>query len=590
MNGQKTKLPKWLEKRHSFLWNEFRDKTFTKEEAVQLLEEKYKDDEKSIGVFLSELKKAGILETFLDPIDSRKRRYKIKSKKEILKKMLSFNSKELTKEDIFSLLKKAADLIRTQVDYKFILILLFLKRISDKWELEYETSYKEAIEDGMSEEAAKKEAENKVYHDFDMPSEYLWENLRKDVNKLPERFSQALKELAERNPELKDVIDRTDFVQFTRNIENAEILRQLVELFSAQKFHNVSPDILGDAYEWVLGYFAPTKAKEGEIFTPREVIRLLVKILDPKPNQSIYDPCCGSGGMLIISYKHIREKYGSEEAKKLFLYGQESNQILQALCKMNLYIHDIRDADIQFGNTLLYPKFLEQDSFKRFDIAIANPPWNQDGYDEDVIKKGEFWKQRFKFGFTPKQSADWTWIQHMLASIKDDGKVGVVIDNGCLFRGGKEGAIREQISKKDLIESIILLPEKLFYNTGAPGALIIFNKVKTEERKNSILFINASNEYEKHKDVKKLNQLSDQNISKIAEAFNSFKEEPGFCGVKSLDEIEENEYNLNVTLYVIPETQIEEIDIEKEWKEIQKIGKKIKEIEENIENYLRDLV
>ena len=589
MTKQPSKLPEWLEKRYSILWNKFKDKTFTREEAVELLEKEQKDDKKSIGVFLSELRKAGILEIFLDPIDSRKRRYKIKSKKAILKEILSFNHKELTKDDIFSLLKKAADLIRTRVDYKFILILLFLKRISDKWELEYEAAYKEAIEDGMSEKAAKKEAENEVYHDFDMPREFLWDNLRKNVNRLPERFSQALKVLAERNPELKDIVDRTDFVQFTRNTENAEILRQLVELFSAQRLHNVSPDILGDAYEWVLSYFAPTKAKEGEIYTPREVIKLLVKILDPKPNQSVYDPCCGSGGMLIISYKHVKEMYGTEEAKKLFLFGQEANPITQALCKMNLYIHDIRDVAIQFGDTLSYPKFLEQNSLKKFDLVIANPPWNQDGYNEEVLKKGNFSRLRFTFGYPPKQSADWAWIQHMLASAKDDGKVGVVIDNGCLFRGGKEAKIRINILKQDLIESIILLPEKLFYNTGAPGAIIIFNKNKPKERKNSILFINASKEYEPHKEVRRLNQLMDQNILKILEAYNLFKEETGFSGVVFLDEIEENDYNLNVTLYVFPEPEIEEINIEKEWEDIKEIDKEILHIEEKIESFLREL-
>jgi len=584
------KLPEWLEIRYTILWNEFEDKTFTKEEAVDILKEKNKDDEKNIAVFISELKKANFLKIYLDPIDSRKRRYKLKSKKEVVKEVLSFNENNLTREDIETLLKKAADLIRTRVDYKFILILLFLKRISDKWELEYKKAYEEAISDGLSEKDAKIEAENAIYHDFDMPTEYLWNNLRKNVNKLPEKFSKALKVLAERNPELKDVVDRTDFVQFTRSSENAEILRQLVELFSAQKLQYVSPDILGDAYEWVLKYFAPDKAKEGEVYTPREVIKLLVEILDPNPHQSVYDPCCGSGGMLIMSYRHVKDKYGPEEAKKLFLYGQEANPLTQALCKMNLYIHDIRDANIMFGDTLSYPKFLDGESLKSFNIVIANPPWNQKGYGDDVLKRGDFWKLRFNFGFTPKQSADWAWIQHMIASATDNGKIGVVIDNVCLFRGGKEGDIRKKIIKKDLIECIILLPEKLFYNTGAPGAIIIFNKDKPEDRKNKIFFINASEEYEQHPEVRKLNQLTKENIEKIVKAYNSFTEESGFSGAISLDEIEENDFNLNVTLYVFPEPKIEDIDIKVEWDEIKKIGKEIDEIEEKIEEFLSELI
>ncbi len=270
----------------------------------------------------------------------------------------------------------------------------------------------------MSEEEAREEAKSSIYHDFDLPEEFLWENIRKKPARLPEKFSQALKAIAERNPELKDVFENVDFIQFASSRENAEILRQLVEIFSAKPLHHVSPDILGDAYEWILHYFAPQKAKEGEVYTPREVIKLLIEILDPKPGESVYDPACGSGGMLILSYKHVEEEHGKSEAEKLFLYGQEANHKTLALAKMNLYIHDIRNAHLALGDTLLYPKFKDDESFKKFDIVIANPPWNQDGYYEEVLKKGEFWRQRFKYGFTPKQTADWAWIQHMLASAK----------------------------------------------------------------------------------------------------------------------------------------------------------------------------
>jgi type I restriction enzyme M protein len=373
-------------------------------------------------------------------------------------------NKTITRGEIESLLKKAADLIRTRVDYKYILILLFLKRLSDKWEVEYKQAYEEALEDDLNEKDAKEEARKSTFHDFTFPEEFLWENIRKDVNKLPEKLSQALRSLAELNPEIRDVVDRSDFMQFTINRENFEILRQLFELFSSKKLHSVAPDVLGDSYEWVLRYFAPQKAKEGEVYTPREVIQLLIETLDPKPMDSIYDPACGSGGMLITAYQHVEEKFSKEEAKKLFLYGQEANQTTYALCKMNMYLHEILNANVASGDTLLYPKFKEGDSFKQFNIIVANPPWNQDGYDEDIVKKGEFWKQRYNYGFVPKNSADWAWIQHMLASAHDNdgGRVGIVIDNGCLFRGGKEKTIRAKILNKDIVECVILLPEKLF--------------------------------------------------------------------------------------------------------------------------------
>ena len=585
-------LPKWLEIRYNILWDSFGSFPFRLEDAVRVLEEKNRDRPREVPVFLSELKKAGWLVMQPDPSDARRSIYRLKSREEVIREVLSVGRGVLTRGDVEGLLKKAADLIRTRVDYRFILVLLFLKRISDKWELEFEQAYREALADGLSEEEAREEAKSAVYHDFDLPEEFLWDNIRKDVSRLPERFSMALKIIAERNPELKDVVDNVDFVQFTSSRENAEILRQLVELFSEKKLHRVSPDILGDAYEWILRYFAPTKAKEGEIYTPREVIRLLIEILDPKPEESVYDPACGSGGMLILAYKHIKDnpKYGKSEADKLFLYGQEVNQRTIALAKMNMYIHDIRNCYLEFGDTFLYPKFKEGGSLKKFDVVVANPPWNQDGYDEAVLKKGEFWRERFRFGFTPRQSADWAWIQHMIASAKDDtGRVGVVIDNGCLFRGGKEKVIRSRVLEADLIECVILLPEKLFYNTGAPGAILILKKNKPAERKGKVLFINASNEFEQHPEVRKLNRLGDKHIEKIASVYREFKEVRGFSRIVSLDEIRENDYNLNVTLYVFPEEETEEIDVSKEWGELMVIERKVDEAEEKIEGYLKEI-
>src|SRR3989344_2902055 len=418
-------IPTWLENKYIMLWNSFKNKKFRKHDAERILGSNEAESVTGVAVVLSELRKAGWLKVETDPEDARKSIYQMRSKENIIKNI--FNVTTLSRADIEGILKKAADLIRTRVDYKFILVLLFYKRISDKWELEYAVAYDKAIADGFDENEAEEEARNAAYHDFVIPVEYLWENIRKEVSKLPEKFSEALKVLADKNQELKDVLDNMDFIQFTTNRENAEMLRQLVELFSERKLHHVSADVLGDAYEWVLRYFAPDKAKEGEVYTPREVIQLLVEVLDPQPGQSVYDPASASNGMLIISYKHVEQMKGKKEADKLFLFGQEDNHKTLAFGRMNLYIHDIKNAKLAFGDTLLYPKFKESDGVKQFDIVIANPPWNQDGYDEVVLKKGDFWKQRFTHGFVPKQSADWAWIQHMLASSK--GKVGIVIDN-----------------------------------------------------------------------------------------------------------------------------------------------------------------
>lgn len=583
-------IPKWIERRYEILWGEFSSSPFRVEDAARLLKEKVDDSEEQINVILSELRKRGMLKVEFDPDDARKRIYQLRSREQMLSEKLSLKNPQLTRSNLEGLLKAAADLIRTRVDYTFILVLLFYKRISDKWQMEFHNTYQKVLKKGLTPEEAEKEAKNAIYHDFDIPEEFLWENIRKNPARLPENFSKAMKTLAEKNPGLKDVFENVDFVQFTSNRENAEVLRQLVELFSAQSLHNVSPDILGDAYEWILRYFAPQKAKEGEVYTPKEVIHLIVKLLEPQPGESVYDPACGSGGMLISSYKHIEKSLGKNQADRIFLFGQEYNHRTLALAKMNLYIHDIRNGQLALGDTLLYPKFKEGEKLKKFDVVIANPPWNQDGYTEETLKKGEFWRERFPFGFPQKQSADWAWIEHMLASAKDDtGRVGVVIDNGCLFRGGKEKSIRTSIIKSDLIEVVILLPEKLFYNTGAPGAIIVLNKNKPNSRKRKILFINASHEYEKHPDVRKLNRLGAEHIEKIVKTYKEFKDYEGFSKVVEIEKIKENDYNLNVTLYVFPEEEVEEIDVVREWMELGKIDEELQKIEGEIGSYLEEI-
>jgi len=225
----------------------------------------------------------------------------------------------------------------------------------------------------------------------------------------------------------------------------------------------------------------------------------------------------------------------------------------------------------------------------QFDIVIANPPWNQDGYGEDRLKRAEL-SHRFQFGYPPKNTADWAWIQHMLASAKDDGRVGIVIDNGCLFRGGRERAIRRQVIDKDWTECVILLPEKLFYNTGAPGAIIIFNKNKPPEREGKMLFINASSEYVPHPSVRRLNSLSDENIRKIADAYRKFADIPGISRVVDIKEVKENGYNLNVNLYVMPVEEIEEIDISQVYSELKKLEEEMKIVDKQLEEILDKII
>lgn len=584
-------LSRWVGKKFEYLHSVFLNNKFTKEEALGKLNGRFTGSEatspESLEQLFFELRKAGALEEEINSSDARKRVYHfVKEPFEIYGLNIDEQAR-VTRDDLYSILKKAADLIRTSVDYEFILVLLFLKRISDNYEAEYSKAKKEALEIGLSEEEATEEAKRTEHHSYNFPEELLWDNIREDVDKLPEKLSLALKKVAELNPSFSNVFGRTDFIQFTSNKENLQLLRQLIEVFSSKKLNHVSPDVLGDAYEWICRYFAPEKAKEGEVYTPSEVIELIVKALDIKPNSSVYDPCCGSGGMLIGAFKHVKSKHGSEEVKKLFLYGQERNPKTYSLAVMNLSIHGIADPMIAQGDTLDYPRFSEDGTLKKFDYVIANPPWNGDGYDENRVKKADFWKERFTLGFANKSSADWMWIQHMLASAEE--QVGVVLDNGALFRGGAEGAIREKAITLDLIEAVVLLPEKLFYNTGAPGCIIFLNHHKRKELKGKVLFINASLEFEKHPEVRRLNILGKKNIFAIVDAYSKLSEKEGFSRLVPLEELKKNGFNMNVTLYVYPKEVEEEIDIEKEWAELAALEKEEEQIKEKIQGYLEEL-
>ena len=493
---------------------------------------------------------------------------------------------KITREELNSLVDKAADLIRNAVDYKFILVLLFLKRLNDQWRTETQHAVERLMKDAdMTEAEARKEAENETYHTVNIPPKYLWQNMVKDVKNLPENFANSISQVAKLNKELQGVVDRVDFLGFASNQENRELLRQLIELFNRYDFSNgnVEPDALGDAYEHVVMRFAPEKAKEGEIYTPREVIMLLVNLLAPEPGESVYDPACGSGGMLIGAYHYVLEKYGPEKARELFLFGEEFNPVTFALCRMNLMLHGIRDAEIENGNTLMYPKFKDNGKLKPFDNVIANPPWNQDGYGEETLRKSEI-KERFSFGFSPRTNADWAWIQHMLASSRKE--VGIVLDANALHRGNSEERIRTQIVEKDWIECIILLPEKLFYNTPSSGILITFNKNKTPERKGKIIFVNAVTEFEKHPSVRRLNTLSQKNIERLVDVFESFASADAFSRVVDLQEVRGNEYDLNVTRYVSSVMEDEEIDLTGVSGDMRRVSKQSEEIQRLVDGYV----
>ena len=475
---------------------------------------------------------------------------------------------------------KAADILRGAVeapDYKhYILPLLFFKRLSDVYLEEHE----ELLEKYGDEEIARE------LHTLKIPEGCFWGDVRKVGKNVGEKLNDALDRVAKANPELLEgVINRTDFNAPDRLPPGR--LFKLIEHFSTLKLgnRNVEPDVLGRVYEYLIRQFALLEARKGgEFYTPREVVRTLVKILDPHEGDEVYDPCCGSGGMLVYSHYHLKEK--GKDPKKLFLHGQELNIFIWAIAKMNIILHDM-EADIHYGDTFTDPRFLEPDgSLKKFNIVIANPMWNQDGYKE-VIESDRF--GRFTYGIAPNNSADWGWIQHMLTSLKPNGRMGIVLDRGSLFRGGSEGKIRAKVIEDDLIEGVVALPEKIFYNTGAPGCLLILNKNKAEERKGKVLFVYAGKDYGEHEELKRMNQLREDDIERIVNTYREFKDIPKYAKVVSLENIRENDYSLSVARYVDILEEEEQVEVPKVLHELKNLDSERLVVEDRLKGFLREL-
>lgn len=484
---------------------------------------------------------------------------------------------KITLPELEQYLWRAADILRGPIEvseYKnYILTLLFYKRLSDVYLEEYE----ETLEKYKDKDIAKEK-----FHRFNIPGGYLWDDVRKVGVNIGEALNKALDNITKANPELEGVLNRTDFND-REKLAEARIVK-LMEHFSAIKLgnRNVEPDILGQAYEYLIKQFADTAGKKGgEFYTPKEVVRTMVKILNPDEGCKIYDPACGSGGMLVESHYHIKSK--GKDPRKLFLYGQEINVLTWAIARINVLLHDM-EAEIHQGDTFSNPRFLEgEGGLKRFNIVLANPMWNQDGYKE-AMESDRF--NRFIYGIAPNSSADWGWIQHMLASLKSDGRMGIVLDNGVLFRGGAEGEIRKKAVEKDLVECVIGLPEKLFYNTGAPGCIIILNKQKPEDRKDKILFIYAGNDFEK---LKNMNRLRDGDIERVSSAYYEFKDVEKYARIVALEKIRENDYNLSVTRYVDVFGEDEPVDVSKILEGLETLEEDRTEIDERLSKYLKEL-
>jgi len=465
--------------------------------------------------------------------------------------------------DISSLeswLWEAACAIRGAVDapkFKdYILPLIFLKRLSDVFDDELKQ---------LGNTAKYVDSDHSLVR-FYIPVQSRWDAVSKQTTNLGEFLTDAVRWVSRENPRLSGVIDIKDFNETAagQRILGDNQLRSLIQVLSQHRLglKDVASDMLGNAYEYLLRKFAEGQGQSaGEFYTPPEVAVLMSHMLDPQPGDTICDPACGSGGLLIKCNMLFRDVYGNDPGvAPLRFYGQELNAATYAMCRMNAFIHDM-DADIRIGDTMHNPSFTNATgALQHFDRVTANPMWNQK-FDQPTYEQDTY--GRFDYGIPPTSSADWGWLQHMYASLSANGKMGVVLDTGAVSRGsGNQGSNRERdIRKKfvenDLVEAVILMPENLFYNTSAPGIILVINKAK--KHKKQVILINASREFSKGRPK---NFLTDQNISRISEVYHKWQDAEGLSKVVSIDEALRNDSNLSPSRYVAGNDKEEVLPLE----------------------------
>jgi type I restriction enzyme M protein len=489
---------------------------------------------------------------------------------------------------------EAACKIRGEIDapkYKdYILPLIFIKRLSDVFEDEIQKLSQSYGAVGLVEQLL---AQDHSLVRFYLPVEARWQSIAKQTTRVGEYLTDAVRSIARENPKLQGVIDIVDFnaTQAGQRIISDDRLKLLIDVLGRYRLglKDVEPDILGRAYEYLLRKFAEGSGQSaGEFYTPREVAILMSHVLNPEPGQEIYDPCCGSGGLLIKCNLRFKEKYGENPSvAPLRFYGQEILHSTFAMAKMNAFIHDMETA-VALGDTMARPTFLNPDgSLRKFDVVTANPMWNQD-FAQSTYENDPY--NRFIFGYPPSSSADWGWIQHMFASLNGNGKMAVVLDTGAVSRGSgnvgknRERDIRKEFVDRDLVESVILMPENMFYNTTAPGIILIINKAK--RRKNEVLLINASKLFEKGRPK---NYLPESSIKQIAGIYLNWQEENGVSQMIPREEVVKNDYNLSPSRYVAQNGQDDTLPLADAIVQLQEAEEERREADRKLQEVLKGL-
>ncbi|WP_342558233.1 type I restriction-modification system subunit M [Metasolibacillus sp. FSL K6-0083] len=506
-------------------------------------------------------------------------------------------SEQVTQQQINQVLWEAADTFRGKIDsstYKdYILTMLFIKYLSDAYKehLEEYTKRYEGDEQRIKRALSRERFVLDEHSTFD----YLYSN-RNDAE-IGQIINKALEHLEDENTaKLRGVFRNIDFnseATFGKTKERNAMLRALLEDFNKLTLKPSvvgNEDVIGDAYQFMIERFASDAGKKGgEFYTPTMASELLARLVKPQENDRIYDPTCGSGSLLIKVANQVPNK-------KVAIYGQERNGATHSLALMNMYLHGIDDAKIEWGDTLANPLHLEDGKLMKFQAIVANPPFSLDkwamGFAGEGNTDSKFKMEasldphrRFEWGVPPTSRGDLAFVQHMLYSLAENGRMATILPHGVLFRGSSEAKIRKQIIDMNLLDAVIGLPEGLFYGTSIPACILV---MKRDRKRKDVLFIDASGEehYEKGKNQ---NKLREQDLVKIVETYENYKAEDKYSYVATLEEIKENDYNLNIPRYVDTFEEEEPVDMAQVKENIQNIKQELTEVEEQMEKYLQEL-
>jgi len=493
-------------------------------------------------------------------------------------------NEQVSQQKINSAAWDACDTFRGVVDpseYKnYILVFLFIKYISDL--------RKERLEELDKEYGGNKEriARALKRERFVLPDHCTYDHIYKKRNEanIGEIINKSLHDIEENNKEKLDGVFRNiDFNSTTALGETKDRnarLKSLIEDFSDpildfRPSRIGNQDVIGNTYEYLISNFASDAGKKGgEFYTPAEVSELMARLMEPQAGERLYDPTCGSGSLLIKLAQQIK-------GRDFSVYGQESNGSTWALCKMNMFLHDIDNARIEWGDTIKNPKLTDDDKLMKYDVVAANPPFSLKKWGVKEAEHDHY--NRFWRGIPPKTKGDYAFITHMVESLNEHGRMVVVVPHGVLFRGSREAKIRQQFIEENLLDAVIGLPAQLFYGTGIPAALMILKKRRD---KKNVLFIDASREY---KDNKKQNILREQDLEKITQTYRDYKTLDKYSYVASPDDLKENEYNLNIPRYVDTFEEEEPVDIKAVQGEIKELELKLKEVRSEMDKYLKEL-